>query len=149
MATRLSERSVRWTQRCSVYLGWASSASAIPILKDPNGFEDLSWGTIWPETEQFVKIDDTGRIRTYELYGRTPMLGSIVVDSRRFTTFEHKFDRAAVRYSGTGAHEKIMRYLQSLRSDQSNTWTDRCRPSEGARLAWCSYGGDLAVRAQA
>ncbi len=113
MATRLSERSVRWTATLFCLLGWASSVSAAPILNDPNGFEDLLWGTIWSETEQFVKIDDAGRIRTYEPHGHTPMLGTTAVDSLRFTTFENKFGRVTVRYSGTGAHEEIMRYLQS------------------------------------
>ena len=41
------------------------------------------------------------------------MLGATVVESLRFTTFEHKFGRVTVRYSGNAAHEEIMSYLQS------------------------------------
>ena len=113
MPTHHWGRSARYSATLFCLLGWASSALAVPIVNDPNGFEDLSWGTIWSESEQFVKIDDTGRIRTYEPNGRTPMLGTTVVDSLRFTTFEDKLGRVTVRYNGTGTHEEIMRYLQS------------------------------------
>lgn len=41
-------------------------ATGIPIANDPNGFEGFSWGTILSETEQFIKIEDSGRIQTYE-----------------------------------------------------------------------------------
>lgn len=113
MPPRHSEQSTRYIVTLFCLLGWTSSVLAVPIVNDPNGFEDLSWGTIWSETERFVKIDDTGRVRTYEPNGRTPMLGTTVVDSLRFTTFENKLSRVTVRYSSTGAHEEIMRYLQS------------------------------------
>ena len=113
MPTHHWERSSRYTATLFFLLGWASSVLAVPIVNDPNGFENLSWGTLWSEAEHFVKIDDTGRMRTYELNGRTPRLGTTIVDSLRFTTFENKLGRVTVRYSGTEAHEDIMRYLQS------------------------------------
>ena len=113
MPTHHWERSSRYTATLFFLLGWASSVLAVPIVNDPNGFENLPWGTLWSEMEQFVKIDDTGRVRTYELNGRTPRLGTTIVDSLKFTTFENKFGRVTVRYSVTEAHEDIMRYLQS------------------------------------
>ena len=30
-------------------------ATGVPIVNDPNGFEDLPWETILSETEQFIK----------------------------------------------------------------------------------------------
>lgn len=113
MSTHHSERSTRCIVTLFCLLGWTSSGLAVPLVNDPNGFESLSWGTIWSESEQFVKIDETGRLRTYEPQGCLLMLGPTVVDSLWFTTFEDKFGRATVRYSGIGTHEEIMRYLQS------------------------------------
>ena len=112
MPARHAERSFGLTTTVFCLVGWASSVLAVPIVNDPNGFEGLPWGTVWSETVQFVKIDDTDRMRTYEPNGRTPVLGTTVVDSLRFTTFENKLGRVTVRYSGTEAHEEIMRYLQ-------------------------------------
>lgn len=85
----------------------------VPIANDPNGFEDLSWGTVLSETEQFIQIEDSGRVQTFELKKRLPMLGTTAVDSLRFTTFENKLGRVTVRYSGKKSHEEIMSYLQA------------------------------------
>lgn len=93
-------------------------SSAIPVLgalivNDPDGFGNIPWGTILSETEHFAKIEDSGRVQVYEQIGRTPLLGPVTVDSVRWTTFEKKFGRVTIRYSGQDAHEAILTYLQS------------------------------------
>lgn len=85
----------------------------VPIADDPNGFDDISWGTILSEGERFTKIEDAGRVQIYERIGRSPVLGTTQVDSVQFTTFEKKFGRVTVRYSGKETHEAILMYLQS------------------------------------
>ena len=87
-------------------------AFGVPIVNDPNGFEDIPWSTILSEGERFAKIEDAGRLQIYERNGRLPLLGTIQVDSIRFTTFEKKFGRVTVRYSGKETHEAILMYLQ-------------------------------------
>ncbi len=91
----------------------AIPALAVPMLNDPNGFEGIPWGTLLSEREHFVVIEDAGRLQTYEQAVQPPSLGSTPVDSIRLTTFEKKFGRATVRYSGKDTHEKILTYLQS------------------------------------
>jgi hypothetical protein len=88
-------------------------AIAVPIINDPDGFEDLPWGMIFSETDRFVKVEDTGRLQTYELKRKPPALGTTPVDSMVFTAFESEFGRVTVRYSGKAAHEGILTYLQS------------------------------------
>lgn len=94
-------------------LFYSSSAFGVPIVNDPNGFEDISWGTILSEEERFTKVEDSGRLQIYERNGYPPLLGANSVDSIRFTTFEKKFGRVTVRYSGKETHEGILDYLQS------------------------------------
>jgi len=96
---------------CLVLAG--TPALAVPIINDPHGFEDIPWGATFTETEHFIKVEDAGRSQTYELKGKPPALGTTPVDSMRFTTFESKFGRVTVRYSGKTAHEGILAYLQS------------------------------------
>ena len=86
---------------------------AVPMIEDPKGFEGIPWGALLSEITQFVSIEDAGRLQTYEQTGRPPSLGSTPVDSIRFTTFEKKFGRATVRYSGKDTHQKILTYLQA------------------------------------
>ena len=89
-------------------------ASAVPMQNDPNGFEGIPWGAIFSETDSFMKVEDAGRLQTYELKAGTPSLGPVKVDSMRFVTAEGKFARVTVRYQGKATHDQILAYLQSL-----------------------------------
>jgi hypothetical protein len=91
----------------------ATPALAVPLINDPNGFEDILWGTPLGEMEQFGHVENAGRLEIYEQTKRAPALGTIPVDSIQFTTFEKKFGRVTVRYSGSETHERILTYLQS------------------------------------
>lgn len=91
----------------------ATPALAVPLVNDPNGFEGIPWGTLLAEMELFVRVEDAGRLQIYEQTKPAPALGTTLVDSMRFTTFEKKFGRVTVRYSGKETHERILTYLQS------------------------------------
>jgi hypothetical protein len=107
---RYRPRLLAWFFLCLVLTD--TPAIAVPIINDPDGFEDIPWGTTFSETERFVKVEDTGGSQTYELKRKPPALGTTPVDSMLFTTFESKFGRVTVRYSGKAAHEGILTYLQ-------------------------------------
>lgn len=109
----LSERVTRAAIVILCLLDSSPSAFGVPIVNDPNGFEDIPWGTSLSEGERFAKIEDAGRLQIYERNGRPPLLGTTEVDSIRFTTFEKKLGRVTVRYRGKETHEKILPYLQS------------------------------------
>ncbi len=98
---------------CAGLVLTGSLAMAVPIVNDPNGFEDIPWGASFSEGEHFGKVEEAGRLQTYEIKGAAPTLGTTPVDSMRFTTFDGKFGRVTVRYTGKDTHEKILIYLQS------------------------------------
>ena len=87
-------------------------ALAVPMQNDPNGFEGIPWGASFSESDTFVKVEDTGRVRTYELKTADRTLGPATVDSMKFSTVDGKFARVMVRYSGKEAHDRILSYLQ-------------------------------------
>lgn len=88
-------------------------ASAVPMKEDPNGFEGIPWGSTLSESETFGKVEDAGRLKTYELKAGSPALGSIKVESMKFTTIDEKFARVTVRFKGKAAHDEILTFLQS------------------------------------
>ena len=89
-----------------------SLALAVPMQHDSNGFEGISWGSDCDNTENFVKIEGIGWIKTYELKTQPPRLGAIAVDQVRFMTVEDQLARVTVRYHGQGVHHRILTYLQ-------------------------------------
>jgi hypothetical protein len=90
-----------------------AAALAVPMHNDPNGFEGIPWGATFSESDTFAKVEDTGRVQTYELKSVSPALGPAKVDSMRFSTIDGQFARVMVRYSGKDTHDRIVGFLQN------------------------------------
>lgn len=95
-----------------VLLSPIAPALAVPMENDPNGFEGIPWGAAFTESDQFVKVEDAGRIQTYELTSSPRKLGSVLVESMKFSTVEGKFARVMVRYTGKETHDHLLTFLQ-------------------------------------
>jgi hypothetical protein len=91
----------------------AGQTLAVPMKEDPNGFEGIPWGATLAESDTFGKVEDAGRVKTYELKAGPPALGPAKVESMKFMTVDDKFARVTVRYKGKEVHDQIMAFLQS------------------------------------
>lgn len=87
-------------------------ALAVPMENDPNGFEGIPWGATFTESDQFVKVEDAGRVQTFELTSTPRTLGPATVESMKFNTIDGKFARVMVRYTGKETHDRLLQYLQ-------------------------------------
>lgn len=96
---------------CALFCG--SPAFAVQMKEDPKGFEGIPWGATLSESETFGKVEDAGRLKTYELKGGPPSFGSAKVESMRFTTVDDRFARVTVRYQGKETHDQLLAFLQS------------------------------------
>ena len=123
----------------------ATRSLAVPLVNDPNGFEGIPWGTLLAEMERFVRVEDAGRLQTYEQAQQRPALGAIPVDSIRFTTFEKKFGRVTVRYSGKETHERILTYLQSQYGPLDRT-PGQITVGSVKVYAWHGFYSEVALR---
>lgn len=126
-------------------LSATTPARAVPLDNDPNGFEGIPWGTLLAEIERFVRIEDAGRLQIYEHIRQTPALGTIPVDSMRFTTFEKKFGRVTVRYNGNETHERILTYLQSTYGPLDHT-PGQITVGPVKVYAWHGFHTEVALR---
>ncbi len=134
---------------CATSLLWTvSPAWAVPIIDDPNGFEGIPWGASFSEGEQFGKVEEAGRLETYEIKGTAPTLGPTPVDSMRFTTFEGKFGRVTVRYTGKPAHDQILTYLQSTYGPLDRT-PGQIAVGPIRVYAWHGYDTEVTLRYEA
>ena len=116
MAQHLCFTPQRWPAALTAFVATlllpVALALAVPMQNDPNGFEGIPWGASFSESDRFVKVEDTGRVQTYELNTTGRTLGPATVDSMKFSTVDGKFARVMVRYSGKEAHDRILSYLQ-------------------------------------
>ncbi len=90
----------------------AAPAPAVPMQNDPNGFEGIPWGAAFTESNQFVRVEDAGRVQTYELTSTPRTLGPATVESMKFNTIDGKFARVMVRYTGKETHDRLLDFLQ-------------------------------------
>ena len=97
---------------CAVVLS-SGMALAVQMQEDPKGFEGIPWGASLSESETFGKVEDTGRLKTYELKGGAPSFGPAKVESMKFTTVDDRFARVTVRYQGKETHDQLLGFLQS------------------------------------
>jgi hypothetical protein len=88
-------------------------ALGVQMKEDPKGFEGIPWGAALSESETFGKVEDAGRVKTYELKGGPPSFGPAKVESMKFTTVDDRFARVTVRYLGQEAHDQLLSFLQS------------------------------------
>jgi hypothetical protein len=88
-------------------------AFAVQMKEDPKGFEGIPWGATLSESETFGKVEDAGRVKTYELKGGAPTFGPAKVESMKFTTVDDRFARVTVRYHGKETHDQLLTFLQS------------------------------------
>jgi len=96
-----------------VVLCSSAAAFAVEIKEDPKGFEGIPWGATLAESESFGKVEDAGRLKTYEFKGGPPSFGPATVESMKFTTVDDRFARVTVRYHGKETHEQLLAFLQS------------------------------------
>ncbi|HAP41125.1 MAG TPA: hypothetical protein DCQ94_15405 [Nitrospira sp.] len=87
-------------------------ALAVPMQNDPNGFDGIPWGAAFTESDRFVKVEDAGRVQTFELNTTPRTLGPAAVDSMKFSTIDGKFARVMVRYTGKDTHDRLLTFLQ-------------------------------------
>jgi hypothetical protein len=90
-----------------------TAASAVQMKEDPKGFEGIPWGAALSESETFGKVEDAGRLKTYELKGGPPSFGPAKVESMKFTTVDDRFARVTVRYQGKETHDQLLSFLQA------------------------------------
>ncbi|HET9961534.1 MAG TPA: hypothetical protein VFQ34_04315 [Nitrospiraceae bacterium] len=96
-----------------VLCAYALPAVAVPMSRDPKGFEGIPWGAAFSETPEFVLVEDSQLIKGYELKQGPPPLGTAHVDSMRFQTYNGQFVRVVIRYHGKATHDQIVNYFQS------------------------------------
>ena len=87
-------------------------AHAVPMVNDPNGFQNLAWGvtlTARPDLE----ITRAGpHVNEYRLRESAPSYAGIPVESLRLLSVDEQFARVTIHYQGEDRHKQILAYLE-------------------------------------
>jgi hypothetical protein len=98
---------------CCAELLTVQAASAVNMVNDPKGFQNIPWGTTLTNLPDVTLVESAARIKQFDLKQSPPRLGDIPVESLRLVSIDAKFARVVVRYQGLATHQSILKYLQA------------------------------------
>lgn len=92
---------------------WPGSAWPAPMVNDPRGFHDISWGT--PLTSRLdLELSRAGTsISEYQRKNESPTFAGAEMISIRYLTIDDRFARVTIRYKGELVHKQVLNYLES------------------------------------
>jgi hypothetical protein len=89
-----------------------SLAHAVPMVNDPNGFQNLAWGATLT-TRPDLEVTRAGpHVNEFQSRNGAPSYAGIPVDSVRFLSVDDQFARVTIRYQGSDRHKQILAYLE-------------------------------------
>src|SRR5512139_3344792 len=87
-------------------------AHAVQMVNDPNGFQNLTWGTALT-TRPDLQVAKAGpHVSEYQLKDSQPLFAGIPVESLRFVSVDEQFARVTIRYRGDDRHKQILTHLE-------------------------------------
>jgi hypothetical protein len=87
-------------------------AHAVPMVNDPNGFQNLSWGVALTARPDLEIARAGPHVNEYQLRDSHPLFAGIPVESLRFLSVDEHFARVTIRYQGDDRHKQILTYLE-------------------------------------
>lgn len=82
-----------------------------PISHDPQGFNEIKWGTPLHTLDRLSLIDLDDRTQTYRFKDGSLKFANTNVESLHLLSIDGKFARVMIRYQGEHTHTAIMQYL--------------------------------------
>lgn len=93
-------------------MSYPLSVHAVPMVNDPNGFQNLAWGASLI-TRPDLQIAKAGpHVSEYQLKDSQPVFAGIPVESLRFLSVDEQFARVTIRYQGHDRHKQILTHLE-------------------------------------
>jgi hypothetical protein len=87
-------------------------AQAGPMVNDPNGFQNLTWGVALA-TRPDLEVTSAGpHVNEFQLKNSQPLFAGIPVESIRFLSVDEQFARVTIRYQGDDRHKQILTHLE-------------------------------------
>jgi len=87
-------------------------AHAVPMVNDPNGFQNLSWGVTLTTRPDLEVVRAGPHVNEYQLRDSQPLFAGIPVESLHFLSVDEQFARVTIRYQGDDRHKQILTYLE-------------------------------------
>ena len=89
-----------------------SPAHAMPLVNDPNGFQNMTWGVALTAKPDLEVTTPGPHVNEFRSRDGAPSYAGIPVESVRYLSVDDQFARVTIRYQGTERHKQILAYLE-------------------------------------
>ncbi|HLZ35709.1 MAG TPA: hypothetical protein VKP13_17025 [Nitrospira sp.] len=89
-----------------------SPSAAVPMVDDPKGFENISWGSPLHSRTDLKITRESDHVSEYQFKEAAPSFAGIPVESVRLSAVNEQFARVTIRYQGEKTHRQIMLHLE-------------------------------------
>jgi hypothetical protein len=88
------------------------TSHAVEMVNDPEGFQNLSWGSPLAGRADLVLARAGPHINEYKPKNGEPTFADQRVDSVILSTVDQQFARVTIRYRGEQTHKRMLSYLE-------------------------------------
>ncbi|SPP63670.1 hypothetical protein [Nitrospira lenta] len=92
---------------------YALPVSAVPMINDPNGFQNISWGTALAGRAGMTPSRTGSHITEYRSTASPATFAGAEMTSILLLSIDDQFARVTIRYQGEQTHAQVMRFLET------------------------------------
>lgn len=91
----------------------ALPVSAVPMINDPKGFQNITWGTSLTGRTDVVPARTSSHVTEYRSRDASTTFAGAEMASILLLSVDDQFARVTIRYQGEQTHAKVMRFLET------------------------------------
>jgi hypothetical protein len=88
-------------------------AAAVPLLNDPKGFHDITWGAPLADRQDMEPARLGTHIKEYRRTTEAPTFAGAEMRSIGYVCVDDQFARVTIRYQGADVHKQVLQYLET------------------------------------
>lgn len=86
---------------------------AVPMLNDPRGFHDITWGTALSSRDDLETIRTSPHVVEYLRKTEPASFAGAEMTSILYVSLDDQFARVMIRYQGEEVHKQVLRFLEN------------------------------------
>lgn len=91
----------------------AGPAWAVPMVNDPKGFHDITWGAALTTRTDMEPTRTGPHVKEYRSKVGTASFAGTEMTSIIYVSVDDQFARVTIRYNGEQIHKRVMNYLEA------------------------------------
>jgi len=112
MTRPLLQNSLTWLSMAMTFFISIIPAGAVPMINDPRGFHEITWGTALSSREDLETIRTSPHVVEYLRKTESTSFAGAEMTSILYVSLDDQFARVIIRYQGEEVHKQVLRFLE-------------------------------------